>query len=112
MGQALWCDDCIWFAHCRCVGVSLSLLFCNCWVCIPEALELERNSDCCKCGGCSNGCGYTCICHGHYLCIPVWLYRYSLRQTIAQFTGELNDIKVIGSNNTPVTSVSLKNLKN
>ena len=94
MGQVLCCNDCIWYTQCQSTGISISLLCCNCWVCIPEWLEIERGQDCIKCVGCTNGCGWTFLCTGQYCCIPEWLRRYSLRVSIGDFVGVLGDMQV------------------
>ena len=95
MGQTLWCYDFCWFNQCRCVGLSCSFFICNCWMCIPQELEFFRGGECLKCGGCNNGYGYTLLCAGGYCCIPEWLKLYSIRSTIHDFRGPLNDVEII-----------------
>jgi len=55
-------------------------------------MALWRGNETVKCGF-NQGCGSDFLC-GTYCCVPEWLKKYSLRQTIKDFTGSLGDIQI------------------
>ena len=97
MGQTIWCYDCCWFAQYHYVGCSCACCCFSWWCCQPDYMTMFRPQDCCLCGGANHGYGNTCICFGHYWCIPEWLYQYSIREQIGNKRPNLGDIQLINT---------------
>lgn len=94
MCQGLSCCECVYASNCHsCIGLSVGLFCCGCWLCVPEPLEHMRYPGCCKCEF-NQGCGSSFFCVSTYCCIPEYLKNFSRWCSIAHFRGDLYDVTV------------------
>ena len=85
MGQGLACYDCCWYSSLHSnVGVSINMLFCSAWCCMPKEMYDLRGPGCLHVGSCDHGWGSSFFCEGTICFAPLWLRDYSLWQTIGQ----------------------------
>lgn len=94
MGQGLSCCNCIYYSHCHsCIGLSVGVFCCSCWLCVPDALDHLRQPGACKCH-CNQGFGSSLFCCGQYCCIPDYLRNYSIWSSIGQLRGPIYDVSI------------------
>lgn len=70
MGQGLGCCECLYYNQCHtCMGLSVGMLCCGCWMCAPQGINDLRGPNCCQ-FGCNQGYGGSCFCVSAYYCAP------------------------------------------
>ena len=95
MGQTLWCFDCCWFADCYCcIGCMQAYWCCSCWICQPKFVAMFR-PNWFMVGPCDQGYGEACLYRGMYCCIPEWMKKASLRETIGSKRYHLGDLAIV-----------------
>ena len=103
MGQGLWCCECIyWNGFYNCIGCSLNLCLCSCWLCEPLALKGLRGNQCCQCGW-TQGLGYSLFCMSQVICIPGWLRDYSIYESIGERRKQIYDVAIFSTPVNPYT---------
>jgi len=98
MGQGLSCYECAYHNACFSnLGVSLNLCCISCWCCENERIRNFRGDQCFMIGGCNQGFGSTIWCGGQLLFIPEWLRTMSIRDSIGNYRGTLEDVRIESS---------------